>query len=87
MAPPDVAELGGQGADVKKVMSVVSGYKEREFDASYGVTPNYEGDGQKTKLTLTSLFRVLKIVVAQKKILKDRETKAQKYKNLLSDKI
>lgn len=71
---------------VKKVMSVVPGYKEREFDASYGVTPNYEGDGQKTKLTLTSLFRVLKIVVAQKKILKDRETKAQKYKNLLSDK-
>ena len=40
---------------VKKAMSQVVGYKEREFDSEYGIKMNYDGDGQTTKLTFKSL--------------------------------
>ncbi len=68
---------------VKKAMSVVPGYKEREFDASYGVTPNYEGDGQVTKFTISSLVRILRIALAQRKLLREREENTHSYKEFL----
>lgn len=71
---------------VKKAMSVIPGYKEREFDASYGVTPNYEGDGKVTRVTVKSLIRVLRIFTAQRKLLKEREENAEGYKELLLEK-
>ena len=71
---------------VKKVISVVPGYREREFDASYGVTPDYEGDGQTTKLTFASLIKILRVVAAQKKILHEREQNSKSYKEFLLQK-
>ena len=66
---------------VKKAMSKVVGYKEREFDSEYGIKMNYEGDGQITKITLQSLIHIARIAIAQNKILKTRNQNANKYKN------
>ena len=71
---------------VKKAMSQVVGYKEREFDSEYGIKMNYEGDGETTKLTLKSIKDIIRMAIAQKKILNTRNKNAEKYKADLLDK-
>lgn len=71
---------------VKKAMSQVIGYKEREFDSEYGIKMNYEGDGETTKITLKSLKNIIKMAIAQKKILDTRNKNAEKYKTELLEK-
>ena len=71
---------------VKRAMSKVIGYKEREFDSEYGIKMNYEGDGQTIKLTLKSLKDIIVMAIAQKKILNTRNKNAQKYKDELLEK-
>lgn len=60
---------------VKKAMSQVIGYKEREFDSEYGVKITYEGDGDTTSITPKSIFKILSIAIAQSGILKERREK------------
>ena len=64
---------------VKKAMSKVIGYKEREFDGEYGITPTYEGDGETTGVTLKSIYSIIRMALAQRKIVKTREENAEKY--------
>ena len=71
---------------VKKAMSKVVGYNEREFDSEYGIKGNYEGDGQVTKITLKSLVDIIRMALAQKKILKTRNDNAENYKQDLLNK-
>ncbi len=71
---------------VKKAMSKVVGYKERDFDNEYGVTPTYEGDGETTGISLTSIIGIIRMAIAQNKIVKQREKNAQKYKDELLEK-
>lgn len=71
---------------VKKAMSQVVGYKEREFDSEYGIKMNYEGDGEITKITLKSIKDIIKMAIAQKKILDTRNENAEKYKSELLEK-
>ena len=71
---------------VKKAMSQVVGYKEREFDSEYGIKMNYEGDGETTKLTLKSIKDIIRMAIAQKRILNTRNKNAEKYKADLLDK-
>ena len=47
---------------------------------------NYEGDGQTTKITLQSLIHIAQVAIAQSKILKVRNQKANKYKTDLLNK-
>lgn len=68
---------------VKKAMSRIPGYKERDFDATYGIAMNYEGEGETTGITLTSLWRILRIALAQRKILAERQRKAEPMKKIL----
>ena len=69
---------------VKKAMAKVLGYKEREFDSELGVKITYEGNGDTTKVTPKSIKDIILMAFAQKKILKQRDENAQKYKtNLL----
>ena len=68
---------------VKKAMSQVIGYKEREFDSEYGIVGNYEGDGEVTRITPSSVSRMIKIVINQSRILKNRRKNAQRYKDEL----
>lgn len=68
---------------VKKAMSQVIGYKEREFDSEYGIVGNYEGDGEVTRITPSSVSRMIKIVINQSRILKSRKKNAQRYKDEL----
>lgn len=71
---------------VKQAMSKVVGYKEREFDSEYGIKINYEGDGNTTKLSLKSLIAIIRMAIAQSKILKTRNNNADKYKEDLLNK-
>ena len=58
---------------VKKAMSKVVGYKEREFDSEYGIIPTYEGDGKTTGISVKSIMDIIRMALAQKKIVKERE--------------
>lgn len=71
---------------VKTAMAKVPGYKEREFDNDLGVMATYDGDGDVTKITPKTLFRILRIAKAQKKIVKERSKNAQELKTELLDK-
>ena len=64
---------------VKKAMSNVIGYREREFDSEYGIKGDYEGEGATTKLTPKNAITLAKMALAQKKILKEREENAESY--------
>lgn len=68
---------------VKKAMSRIPGYKERDFDATYGIAMNYEGDGETTGINLSSLWRILRIALAQKRILSERQKSAEPMKETL----
>ncbi len=70
---------------VKKAMSQVIGYKEREFDSEYGIIGDYEGDGATTKVTPATVAGMLRIVVRQSQILRHRRQNAERYKTELLD--
>ena len=70
---------------VKKAMSKVIGYKEREFDNTYGITGNYEGDGQTTGVSPKTLWGMLRIAIKQKRLLDDRRMNSERYKQELLD--
>lgn len=67
----------------KQAMSGVVGYREREFDQEYGIKPTYEGDGHVTKATPGALVHILRMALAQKKILKERNENAETLKREL----
>ena len=71
---------------VKKTMSQIVGYKEREFDNEYGIIGNYEGDGQTTSASPKYIFKILRIVYHQTKLLNDRRKNAERYKSELLEK-
>lgn len=71
---------------VKTAMSKVPGYKEREFDNDLGVMPTYEGDGNVTKITPKTLYGIIRMAIAQKKIVAERSDNAERLKNELLDK-
>jgi len=68
---------------VKNAMSKVVGYKEREFDSEYGIRMNYEGDGATTRISLKSIAAIVRMALAQNKILKTRNKNAVHYKEEL----
>ncbi len=68
---------------VKKAMSRVIGYKERDFDNEYGISGNYEGDGQTTGVTPGTLWGMARIAIKQKKLLDDRKKNSERYKREL----
>lgn len=68
---------------VKKTMSQIVGYKEREFDNEYGIIGSYEGDGETTKATPRVLIKMIRIVYHQTRLLNDRRKNAERYKSEL----
>ena len=66
---------------VKKAMSKVVGYRERDFDNEYGIAPNYDGDGETTGINPLSLVAIIRMAIAQNKIVKTREKNSLKLKN------
>lgn len=68
---------------VKKAMSKVVGYKEREFDNEYGIAPTYKGDGETTGFTIKSLSKIAVMAYYQNKILKERNNNHMKYREEL----
>lgn len=70
---------------VKTAMAKVPGFREREFDAEFGVTSGYAGDGQVTRATPATLARFARIGLAQQKLLRQREAQAETLKAELLD--
>ena len=71
---------------VKEAMSQVVGYHEREFDSDYGIKGNYDGDGQVTKFSPKAITHLIKMAIAQKKIVSKREQNAENLRKELLDK-
>lgn len=71
---------------VKSAMAKVPGYKERDFDDELGVKPTYDGDGITTAVTPKTLFGIARIALAQKRIVKERVSSADRLKAELLDK-
>ena len=71
---------------VKNALSQVIGYKEREFDSEYGIKINYEGDGLVTKANIKTIIHIIKMILAQRKILSIRNKNAENYKKDLLNK-
>ncbi len=70
---------------VKHAMSRVPGYRERQFDNELGVRPTYEGDGEVTKVTARSLWRVARVAVAMRRFTAERaRTNAMRREELLA---
>lgn len=67
---------------VKRAMSKVIGYREREFDNEYGIRGDYEGDGDVTTLSPATAVRMLHIALGQRKIVKYRQ---KHYEDLKSE--
>lgn len=69
---------------VKHAMSRVPGYRERQFDNELGVRPTYEGDGEVTKVTARSLWRLARVAVAMRGFTAERRrTNATRHAELL----
>lgn len=68
---------------VKTAMATVPGYKERDFDNEFGITPAYSGDGVTTSVNPKTLAGILRMAVAQKKIVRTRRKNAESLKELL----
>ncbi len=62
----------------KQAMRKVPGYKERSFDADYGISGRYDGDGEMTPINLKTVLRFLPTALAQRKLLKEREANARR---------
>lgn len=67
----------------KRAMAKVPGYKERDFDSELGVAITYEGDGETTKITPSSVFGIARMALMQKKIVSERKKQAQNLKEEL----
>ncbi len=70
---------------VKTAMAKVPGYKERDFDSELGVKITYDGNGTTTSVTPKTLLGILRMALAQKKIVKERKSNAQSLKSGLLD--
>ena len=70
---------------VKKTMSQIIGYREREFDNEYGITGSYEGDGQTTGASPRVLLKMIRIIYHQTRLLNDRRKNAERYRAELLD--
>jgi pyruvate,water dikinase len=61
---------------VKEVMARVPGYCERDFDEEFGIQPNYDGPGERTRTNPATLLRLVPAAWAQHKFLAEREAEA-----------
>jgi pyruvate,water dikinase len=58
---------------VKHCLKQLPGYVERDFDADLSVQPTYDGDGERTPVTLLRLCRALPILFAIPSIYREQE--------------
>lgn len=72
---------------VKMAMRKVPGFKERSFDADYGINGSYEEDGEITAVNPKNLLRFLPIAFAQNKLLKQREAESPTLRDELLEQI
>lgn len=61
---------------VKRCVSRLPGFVEREFDADLSVQPTYDGDGLRTPVTLGGVLRALPTVLAVRSFLLRQESEA-----------
>ncbi len=70
---------------VKSAMAKVPGYKERDFDSELGVKITYNGNGVTTSVTPKTIIGIIRMALAQKKIVKERKENAEILKAELLD--
>lgn len=66
--------------EVKRLNSILPGFKERALDESVGLEPTYEGDGLVTPWTPRTIIRALPCLFALQKLYKNLWKEAEAYK-------
>jgi len=66
--------------EVKRLNSIIPGFKERTFDESIGLEPTYEGDGLVTPWTPRTILRALPCLFALQKLYGGFWKEAEAYK-------
>lgn len=66
--------------EVKRLNSIIPGFKERDFDESVGLEPTYEGDGLATPTTPLTLIRALPVLFALQNLYRTFWREAKVYK-------
>ncbi len=66
--------------EVKRLNSIIPGFKERAFDESVGLEPTYEGDGLVTPWTPRTIIRALPCLFALQNLYKTLWKEAEAYK-------
>jgi pyruvate,water dikinase len=61
----------------KKCVGQLPGFVERNFDISLGITPNYDGNGQTTKLNIFSVIKGLRALYATNNSIANRIANCQ----------
>jgi len=66
--------------EVKRLNSIIPGFKERFFDESVGLEPTYEGNGLVTPTTPITIIRALPVLFALQNLYKTFWQEAKEYK-------
>jgi len=66
--------------EVKRLNSIIPGFKERSFDESVGLEPTYEGEGLVTPTTPLTIIRALPVLFALQNLYKIFWQEAKEYK-------
>ncbi|MBX2994678.1 MAG: hypothetical protein KF681_07645 [Bdellovibrionaceae bacterium] len=61
----------------KNVMKQLPGYRERAFDEDMAISPDYEGDGETTPVSLLGIVRAVPVLMALHKLYKIHDGAAQ----------
>lgn len=73
--------------EVKRALSRMPGYRERDLDVDLGITPRYDGDGRTTSFTPTTLLRALPVAAALSRSFPRRLQKNEALRARLADEI
>jgi pyruvate,water dikinase len=68
---------------VKEAMSVLPGFREREFDEEFGIKPSYPGDGFIRTASAWALARAIPVIIAINRMATERRRQAEGLKSKL----
>ena len=74
-------------SEVKRFAALIPGFKERTFDATVGIDPIYQGDGQVTHWTPRTVLRAIPMLLALKRIYREYWQEAEAYRKRFLDEI
>ena len=74
-------------SEVKRHLALIPGFRERNFDATVGIEPTYDGDGISTKWTPRAIARAVPVLLAFRGLYRTYWKEAKAYQERFMDRI